>query len=222
MKARATLLPIASVLLLGCGAEPRREAACPPTPVHAPGSVTAMPTPSAVERAAAVLQINRLLDDWHVAAARADEDAYFEAFDEDAVFRGTDDSERWDVPAFRKYAHPHFAAGKAWSFRPTRRAIQVSSDGKVGWFDEDLDTPNLGPARGSGVVVQRNGLWRIAHYNLSIAVPNDELDDVRKLLTGTALPGARCTSRGRRLGGASKLEPHRPPSPTADIVVPWR
>src|SRR5262245_25259972 len=63
------------------------------------------------------------LDAWHAAAARGDEAAYFDAFSPDGVFLGTDETERWDVPAFRAYAHPHFARGKAWSFHATRRAI---------------------------------------------------------------------------------------------------
>jgi hypothetical protein len=35
-----------------------------------------------------------------------------------------------------------------------------------------LDTPNLGLCRGSGVLVLMGGTWKIAQYNLSIAIPN--------------------------------------------------
>ena len=41
---------------------------------------------------------------------------------DDAVFLGTDATERWDTAAFKGYAQPHFDEGKAWSFRATRRA----------------------------------------------------------------------------------------------------
>src|SRR5438270_12245619 len=85
------------------------------------------------------------LDDFHDAAARADEARYFAHFADDGVFLGTDATERWDVPAFRAYAHPRFASGKAWTFRATRRATALSPDGRLAWFDEDLATERLGP-----------------------------------------------------------------------------
>src|SRR5262249_40023720 len=99
------------------------------------------------ERDAAVRAVGQALDDLHASAARADEAAYFAHFADDGVFLGTDSTERWDVPAFRAYAHPRFAAGKAWTFRATRRAILISADGALAWFDEDLATERLGPAR---------------------------------------------------------------------------
>ena len=113
---------------------------------------------------------------------------YFSLFSEDAVFLGTDATERWDVPAFRKNAHPHFAKVKAWSFRAARRSIVIDGEGRVAWFDEDLETANLGPARGSGVLIrvgpERDGPWRIAHYNLTITVPNERFDAVKKAAAG--------------------------------------
>jgi hypothetical protein len=125
--------------------------------------------------------IARELDDFHDAAARADEERYFAHFATDAVFLGTDASERWDVPAFRAYAHPHFAKGKAWSFRGVRRTIAVR--GQTAWFEEDLETQNLGPARGSGVLVRSGPRWLIEQYVLSIPIPNERFQQVRELLT---------------------------------------
>ena len=84
---------------------------------------------------------------------------------------------------FRKFAHPHFAKGKAWSFRATRRAVMIGAAGRLAWFDEDLATPNLGPARGSGVLRKLpDGGWRIVHYNLTITVPNERFKEVKALL----------------------------------------
>ena len=121
------------------------------------------------------------LDDFHDAAARADEDRYFAHFAPGGVFLGTDATERWNVTAFRAYAHPHFAKGKAWTFRAVRRAI--STRGDLAWFDEDLETQNLGPARGSGVLSLHDGKWLIEQYVLSITVPNDRFRAVRDLLS---------------------------------------
>ena len=124
--------------------------------------------------------IARELDDFHDAAARADEERYFAHFAPDGVFLGTDASERWDVPAFRAYAHPYFARGKAWSFRGLRRRIATRGD--TAWFEEDLETQNLGPARGSGVLVRQGGRWLIEQYVLSIPIPNQRFREVRDLL----------------------------------------
>ena len=137
----------------------------------------------ATQRAA----IGRVLDDFHDAAAKADEARYFDHFNKRGVFLGTDATERWDVAAFRAWAHPHFEKGKAWSFKSTRRAILVAEDGHTAWFDEDLATEKLGPARGSGVLVRdlSSGAWSIAQYNLALTIPNERFDAVRQALEGT-------------------------------------
>lgn len=143
-----------------------------------PGAKPAETPPRAVVDA----EVSRVLDAWHDAAARADEDGYFAHFAEGAVFLGTDATERWTVPQFRAYAHPHFAKGKAWTMRATRREITFRGD--VAWFDEDLDSAGLGAVRGSGVLVRdpRSGSWKIAQYNLSVPIPNDKFPAVKALI----------------------------------------
>jgi ketosteroid isomerase-like protein len=121
-----------------------------------------------------------VLDDWHAAAAAADEARYFAHFAPGAVFLGTDAAERWTVEEFRRYAHPYFAKGKAWSFKAVERHVSFSPDRSVAWFDERLDTPNLGPARGSGVLVRAAGAWKIAHYDLSVPIPNALLKEIKE------------------------------------------
>ena len=61
-------------------------------------------------------------------------------------------------------------------------AVQKAYGGqrKVAWFDEALETPNLGPCRGSGVLIATQAGWKIAQYNLSIPVPNDLVDEFKK------------------------------------------
>ena len=124
--------------------------------------------------------IGGVLDAWHAAAAAANEEKYFSYFAPDAVFLGTDATERWTRDEFRKWAHPYFAKGKAWTFKATSRWISFAPDRTVAWFDETLDTPNLGPCRGSGVLVATDKGWKIAQYNLSIPIPNDLTDDFKK------------------------------------------
>jgi ketosteroid isomerase-like protein len=126
--------------------------------------------------------INAALDAWHDAAAKADEARYFGAMAPEFVFLGTDATERWDVPAFRSFAHPYFAKGKAWTFVPHDRYVILSPRGDVAWFDEKLDSASYGECRGSGVVRLVNGEWKIAHYNLTIPIPNDLSDAVVKMI----------------------------------------
>ena len=76
----------------------------------ATADAAATPKPAPVTSA----EVARVLDDWHDAAASADEARYFGHLSSDSVFLGTDATERWDVAAFRAYAHPHFAA--LWRF----------------------------------------------------------------------------------------------------------
>jgi SnoaL-like protein len=125
-------------------------------------------------------RVGTVLDDWHQAASVADEPRYFGHFAPNGVFMGTDATERWTVPAFRAWAKPHFDKKKAWSFKPRDRHVDFSADGKTAWFDEMLDTPNLGLCRGSGVLVLLGGSWKIAQYNLSIPIPNAMADAVVK------------------------------------------
>ncbi|MGZ3457148.1 MAG: nuclear transport factor 2 family protein [Archangium sp.] len=137
-------------------------------------------TPDTATPADPTAAVNAVLEDWHKAAAQADEARYFSHFTPDAVFLGTDASERWTRDEFRTWARPYFARGKAWSFTPVSRHVSFSKDGTVAWFDEALSTPNMGPARGSGVLVKDGGTWRIAQYNLSVPIPNDLMKEFKE------------------------------------------
>jgi hypothetical protein len=65
----------------------------------------------------------------------------------------------------------------------------------VAWFDEDLDTANMGLCRGSGVLELRNGRWRILQYNLSIPIPNPLTSEVTARIA--AQPKAEVPKGGR-------------------------
>jgi ketosteroid isomerase-like protein len=144
-------------------------------------------SPSDAERARA--SVATVLDDWHAAAAASDEARYFDHLAEDAVFLGTDATERWTKRRFRAYAHPHFDRGNGWAFRSIRREITVDPGGRLAWFDEDLATENLGPARGSGVLRRGDdGRWRIVQYNLALTIPNERFQRVREVLERPAEP----------------------------------
>jgi ketosteroid isomerase-like protein len=122
-------------------------------------------------------QIGEVLDQWHRAAATADYDTYFGHMTTDAVFIGTDATEYWLGKEFMEFAKPYFERGKAWSFKAVERHIYLNENGDMGWFDELLDT-RMGLCRGSGVVKSLEGEWKVAHYVLSIAVPNKQVDEL--------------------------------------------
>lgn len=124
-------------------------------------------------------EVNAMLDNWHEAAADANFEEYFSYFQGDSsIFMGTDATERWTVAEFKPWSKPYFDRGSAWSFEPVERHVYFSADGNISWFDEVLATPNLGPARGTGVLVNKAGNWKITHYNLSIPIPNAIVDTV--------------------------------------------
>jgi hypothetical protein len=125
-------------------------------------------------------KVAALLDDWHQAAAVADEARYFGYFAPNGVYMGTDPAERWTVAEFRAWAKPRFQSKKTWTFKARDRHIEFSADGKTAWFDEMLNTLDLGVARGSGVLVLLGGTWKIAQYNLSVPIPNAMADSIVK------------------------------------------
>lgn len=131
--------------------------------------------PEAAERS-----ISAQLDSFHKAAANADFDAYFDLFSKDGVFIGTDASERWSVDAFKDFVKPYFSQGKGWTYVPRDRTIVVHGD--VAWFDELLDNEAYGECRGSGVLVKKDGQWKIAQYNLHFPIPNDLAKAITKMI----------------------------------------
>ncbi len=125
-------------------------------------------------------EISKTLDAWHAAAGSADFENYFDLMTQDAVFIGTDAGENWNRQAFMEYAKPHFDKGKAWKFTPVERHIFIDAAAEFAWFDELLDT-QMKICRGSGVLKKEDGKWKIAHYVLSIAVPNEHVAELIQL-----------------------------------------
>ncbi len=134
-----------------------------------------------IDREAAKAEINRVLDDWHNAAAEGDFERYFRHFAGDsAIFMGTDAREYWTIAEFKPWAKPYFEDDMAWSYAPIQRHIYISESGRVAWFDEVLANVNYGTVRGTGIVVKTDTTWKITHYNLSFTIPNSIADTVVK------------------------------------------
>ena len=124
--------------------------------------------------------ITVILDNWHKAAADANYEAYFDVMADESIYIGTDATENWNKIQFQAFAKPYFDKGKAWNFKAIERNIYFSKDGKTAWFDELLST-QMKICRGSGVLVQENGQWKIKHYVLSMTIPNDNTNEVVKI-----------------------------------------
>ena len=121
----------------------------------------------------AAADVARTLDDFHDAAAKGDEARYFAILPDDAVFLGTDLSERWTGAQFRAYAMPYFQRAEAWTYLPLQRHITMEPGDTVAWFDEVLANSGYGECRGTGVLVKRGAQWVLRQYDLTIPIPND-------------------------------------------------
>ena len=131
----------------------------------------------AIDKAGEEKQINTTLDSFNRAAAKADYNAYFNFYTDDAIFTGTDATERWDKKAFMAWAKPIFDKGHAWDFTAIERHIYFDKTGKLAWFDELLNT-QMKICRGSGVLLKQGADWKLQQYILSATVPNDKMDSV--------------------------------------------
>ncbi|HSP40578.1 MAG TPA: nuclear transport factor 2 family protein [Gillisia sp.] len=125
-------------------------------------------------------EINTTLENWHKAAAEANFDGYFDLMAAEGVFIGTDAAENWNIKEFQNFSKPHFDKGTAWSFSTLERNIYTSENGGIAWFDELLETW-MGVCRGSGVMVEEEGEWKIKHYVLSVTIPNDNINEIVKI-----------------------------------------
>ena len=120
--------------------------------------------------------IDVLLDGLHEDAHKGNFEAYFDRYSSDAVFLGTDKTERWTIQEFKSYAKPAFADGHGWTYKVIERNWEGNGDTR--WFDEILYNEKLGHCRGTGVVKLINNEWKIAHYALTMLVPNSIAADI--------------------------------------------
>ena len=123
-------------------------------------------------------QINKVLDDLHNYASKADGTNYFKLFDSEAIFFGTDATERWHINEFKDYALKRFETGTGWTYKPISRNIYINEN--TAWFDEELSNEKYGVFRGTGVLIRQNDKWLISQYNLLLPIPNNLLKKYSK------------------------------------------
>ncbi|MEM1215046.1 MAG: nuclear transport factor 2 family protein [Bacteroidota bacterium] len=125
--------------------------------------------------------LNDFIDQWHHAAAVADEEIFFGAMAEDGIYLGTDATERWLRDELRTWAAFAFERESAWSFTAYDRQLYFTDNNTYAWWEEMLETW-MGPCRASGVAQWQDGRWQIKHYHLAVTVPNEKMDGFRALI----------------------------------------
>jgi ketosteroid isomerase-like protein len=123
------------------------------------------------------LQIDAVLDGLHKSASVADWHNYFDSYHKDAVFLGTDGSERWGMEEFKQYAK----ASQGWHYEVKQRKLLQINDIIV--FDEALHSPSYGKCRGTGALVQTKDGWKVAQYHLTFPIPNDKAKEITQVLS---------------------------------------
>ena len=123
-----------------------------------------------------LIMIDALIDGLHRDAHQGNFKTYFGRYSSNAVFLGTDKTERWTIEEFKVYAKPAFEDGHGWTYEVIERNWE--GHGKTRWFDEILFNEKLGHCRGTGVVKFSDGEWKIAHYALTMLIPNAIAADV--------------------------------------------
>ena len=126
-------------------------------------------------------EVDQLLTDWHNAAAAGNQDEYFNYLDDNSIYIGTDSTEIWTKAEFYDWSKQHFEGQKTWKFVATHRAIYFSENGLLAWFDELIDYGS-GTLRGSGVLQNKDGDWKIMQYVLSVPVPNEKYQVVMGII----------------------------------------
>lgn len=128
------------------------------------------------------LEIGSVTSAWHFAAQWGMFDEYFDAMTDDAVFLGTDATERWTKAEFMEYAREPFADNSGWTYKPRDQHVAFSDDRQTAWVDELLDNEKYGTLRGTAVLVKQGDDWKIAHYSLTFLVPNEIAGEVVELI----------------------------------------
>lgn len=127
------------------------------------------------------VEINQLIDNWHQAAATADENVFFGSMTDDGIYIGTDKTERWTSLELKEWSKKYFERDKAWAFKPYDRDLHIGKKGKYAWFSELLDTW-MGVCRGSGMLEKTKNGWKIVQYHLSVTIDNDLIKDFIQLV----------------------------------------
>jgi hypothetical protein len=132
-----------------------------------------------VDKTSQSAEIMNLMEQWHADAATANLDAYIGLMDSSCHYIGTDANENWSRDDFAAFCKPYFDKKTTWDFKTLERKVTLNTAGNTAWFDEILDT-HMGTCRGSGALELVDGKWKLKQYILSVAIPNESMDAVKR------------------------------------------
>ncbi|MGB1199816.1 MAG: nuclear transport factor 2 family protein [Thalassotalea sp.] len=141
-------------------------------------SVLLLSNQTVAEGSDALNTVDKVLNQYHQAAANANFTDYFSTLHENTIILGTDGNERWTKDSFKAFVQPYFSQGRGWKYQVVKRNTTIIKQGELAFFDEQLTNASYGDCRGSGVVMNTPQGWKILQYNLTVVVPNEIADDV--------------------------------------------
>ncbi len=140
-----------------------------------------------VSESEAAAAVESVLADFHLAAWNADPQGAIEHLAPDAIFLGPDAADRFDTDELRE----RFSDVIGWLSEATERHVVVSADETLAWFDQRLESRQLGELRATGVLRFANdrpagggpaGSWQIVQYHVAMPVPNELLGELSEKL----------------------------------------
>ena len=134
----------------------------------------------AAQEEAQIETLNQFMNAWHLAAAEANAEDFFGSMREDAIYIGTDKTERWLRDDLRKWSAKAFERESAWKFVASERNWQIHLDQQFAICDELLNTW-MGPCRSTAVLTWEKDGWKIIHYQLSVTIDNEKIESFKAL-----------------------------------------
>jgi len=139
-----------------------------------------------------ILAVDSIMDAWHRAASVSDSSTYFGSMaSSESIFIGTDETERWNRDEFKTWSRRYFKRASAWTFIPVPGERHIRIHGNVAWLDEKLDSEHMGRCRGTAILTfsSEEHIWKIEHYTLSYAVPNEVADSLTQMISSWKAKG---------------------------------
>ena len=128
-------------------------------------------------------ELSLLIREWYYAASEGKVESFLNYFvkDESTAYIGTDPSEVWyGYNRIKENIEENFRTYGKWTIMS--KNLQVHKNGDTAFFSDEVElsaryggSSIADDARMSGVLVLKDGQWRIAQVHFSFGIPNQEL-----------------------------------------------
>ena len=128
-------------------------------------------------------ELSLLIRDWYYSASEGHMEKFLDFFlkDERTTYFGTDPSELWyGYDQIRSNMEENFKHYKKWTIMSKNLVLHQFGDVAVFTDDVELsahfqDTGMVEDARMTGVLIRKDGQWKIIQAHFSLGTPNSEL-----------------------------------------------